>query len=398
MRNYPHSGAMTKISPPLIVDLINTFPSQERDAAERVLAVLLRPPYQTLNCVVQCAGLLVPIGLLEYALRFGSPASVELLLAAGADPDRGVPRPLTLLTMANCCREDGRLEKLEALLRAKPEMGYIEHGERVPLTPLIGLARSKIGGIQRYWMTRMLCASGAPTITANDYELRVVTRLLAEFRAINDIMGCLTPEQQQATKATPLGYAALVEMVLGSENQQALVLMIAAKNELKLAFNFDATAALIDLTERIGDHSVSSARGEWLRTLIGAGAKPQSPLDGNSAFERALAFENHELVEIFIDAGAKPDLASSPASVFEMMRRQGLPQRPAAAPASEPPPQRALTSLDMLLSAIEELENCPEVDLNRLTDKESTTVKSLAMRMHNMAERLVPIALEAEHG
>jgi hypothetical protein len=383
---------MTRVTPQMMVDLIKTFPQEERDLAERDLTILMRPPYPNINCKLQCRSLPEPIGLLEYALRFGSPASVALLLNAGTDPNLGTPRPLTVLAMAQACRDAGRIEKLEALLRASARADYVETAEHVPPTPLIALARSKAGGVQRYWIARSLRAAGASAHTANDYELRVVARLLAELRAVDGIMQCLPPEEQAATRATPSSWTGLVGAVLRSENPSALSQMIMVKNELRLALDFDATAALLDLTARIADRPVTPAQAERVRLLLAAGADAQAPEGGDSAFERSLGYENHELVEIFLEAGAKPDLASAPEMVAELMRRQGLPQLPKARPAASEPPRKALTSLDQLCSGIDGLEACPESDLDRLTTDHTAAMESLAKRLHAIANRLAPIA------
>ena len=69
-----------------------------------------------------------------------------------------MPRPLTLVAMAPSCRDDGRIEKLEALLRAGAQAGCVIAAEHIPATPLIALARSKCQGIQRYWLARSLRA------------------------------------------------------------------------------------------------------------------------------------------------------------------------------------------------------------------------------------------------
>jgi|GEM_PF-6995664 ankyrin repeat protein len=384
---------MAKVTPQLIVDLIKTFPRECLDAAERDLFGLTIPPYADLNCKVRSQTLPEPIGLLEYALRFGRPASVDLLLQAGADPNAGVPRPLTVLTMAQACRDDGRLEKLEALLQAGARADYVETAGNFPPTPLIALARSKCAGIQRYWIARLLRAAGASPRTTNDYELRVVARLLAELRAIDEILDCLSPAEQEATKTEPTSFAGLVATVLRSAHPLALDRMISAGKEAKLPLEFDPTAALREISMQIADHPVSPGQAGFVRRLLEAGAEMQSPPDGDSAFERALAFENHELVEIFLDGGAKPTRASAPDLVFELMRRQGLAQRPKA-PAVEkrkPPPTGALDSLDLLCSGVAALEACPESDLHRLTAAHSAALQSLAERLFAVARRVAPV-------
>src|SRR5580658_8135767 len=353
---------MAKVTPQLIVDLIKTFPRECLDAAERDLFGLTIPPYADLNCKVRSQTLPEPIGLLEYALRFGRPASVDLLLQAGADPNAGVPRPLTVLTMAQACRDDGRLEKLEALLQAGARADYVE-------------------------------TAGNSPRTTNDYELRVVARLLAELRAIDEILDCLSPAEQEATKTEPTSFAGLVATVLRSAHPLALDRMISAGKEAKLPLEFDPTAALREISMQIADHPVSPGQAGFVRRLLEAGAEMQSPPDGDSAFERALAFENHELVEIFLDGGAKPTRASAPDLVFELMRRQGLAQRPKA-PAVEkrkPPPTGALDSLDLLCSGVAALEACPESDLHRLTAAHSAALQSLAERLFAVARRVAPV-------
>src|ERR1700722_9604150 len=143
---------MNKVTPHLLVDLIESFPPNARDAARRDLVGLMTPPFRDLSGRIKCHSLPTPIGLLEYALRYGSPASVELLLEAGADPNDGKPRLMTQLAMAQFCRDEGRIKKLEVMLRAEAETDYVERTERSPPTPLIALARSKLRGIQRYWL------------------------------------------------------------------------------------------------------------------------------------------------------------------------------------------------------------------------------------------------------
>jgi hypothetical protein len=428
---------MHKVTPQLMVDLIDSFPPAERDAARRDLVGLMSPPFRELSCKLQTPRQAAPIQLAEYVLRFGSVKSIELLLEAGADPNDGRPRLLTQLTSAVACKDEGRIEKLEALLEAKVETDYVERTS--PPTPLIGLARSKIRGIQRYWLGHMLRASGAPPIATNEYELHVMTRLLAELRAMEAVMESLSPEDQAATRATSDSYAALVETVLRTEDPIALGRLLAARLEHRLPIELDATAALADLLARhageaqtpqqaafvkllieagadpakageaersavapllneiraidgvvgqlpvaeqeavkaapgdpaalvaavlrsedpvalsrlvdaarqtgrplgfdptavlitmatqIADNPIAPKRAAFVRALLAAGAKMQSPPTSISAFEIALGYENHELIDILLDAGAKPDLASSPEMVFELMRRQGLPQLP----------------------------------------------------------------------
>jgi hypothetical protein len=332
---------MTRVTPPLLVDFIKTLPPDERHRAESDLAPLMRPPFHTLDHRFTCRGLPAPIGLLDYALRFGSPASVELMLEAGADPNGGSPRPLTLLTMTHC-RDEGRIEKLEVLLRAeaKTKTDYVERAERVPATPLIGLARSKIRGIQRYWLCRILAEAGAPPIALNEYELHVMTRLLAEQKALDGIMERLPAEEQEATKSMPGSLIGLVGAVLRRQDPIALSGMIAARDELKLPFELDVTAMLRALAKRIADTPVGHNQAGFVRALLAAGAEVQAEPGADSAFERALQFENHELIEIFLDAGARPERASDADLVFELMRRQGLPQQPKG---SIPIPRRAST-------------------------------------------------------
>ncbi len=428
---------MNKVTPQLMVDLIDSFPPEERDAARRDLVGLMSPPFRELSCKLQTPRQAGPIQLAEYVLRFGSVKSLELLLEAGADPNDGRPRLLTQLTSAQACRDEGRIEKLEALLAAEVETDYVERTS--PPTPLIGLARSKIRGIQRYWLGHMLRQSGAPPIATSEYELHVMTRLLAELKAMEGVMECLSPEDQAATRATADSYVAFAEIVLRSEDPVALGRLLAARQEHKLPIEFDATAALSDLLTRhagaaqtskqaafvkllieagadpakagaaeqravapllneiraidgvvgqlpvaeqqavkaapgdpgtlvaavlrsedpialgrlvdaarqsgwplgfdptavlitmatqIADNPIAPKRGAFIRALLAAGARMQSPTSASSAFEIALGYENHELIDILLDAGAKPDLASSPEMVFELMRRQGLPQLP----------------------------------------------------------------------
>lgn len=318
---------MTRVTPPLLVDFIKTLPPEERQRAESDLAPLMRPPFQTLDHRFVCRGLSAPIGLLEYALRFGSPASVELMLEAGADPNDGSPRPLTLLTMTHC-PDEGRIEKLELLLRGEAKTDYVERADRVPATPLIGLARSKIRGIQRYWLFRLLAEAGAPPLVLNDYELHVMTRLLAEQTALDGIMERLPPEEQEATRSMPTSLIGLVGAVLRRQDPVALSRMIAARDELKLPFELDVTAMLRALAKRIADNPVGHNQTGFVQALLAAGAEMQAEPGVDSAFERALQFENHELIEIFLDAGARPERASDADLVFELMRRQGLPQQP----------------------------------------------------------------------
>jgi hypothetical protein len=390
---------MIKVTPQLVVNLFKTFPQAARDAVERDLLTLTTPPYVDINCQLRCSGAVAPMGLLEYALRFGGLASVELLLEAGADPNAGQPRLLTVLTMAQICRDDGRIEKMEALLKAGAQADYVEAGGTVPPTPLIALARSKIGGIQRYWLGRLLCAAGATVRTTNDYESRVMARLLAELRAIDGIMEYLSPDEQAATKATPSSLSGLIAAVMHSGQPAAFDQIIMVKKELRLPLDFDATAALRAMAMRIADQPVSSAQAGFVRKLLDSGAEMMTPPGRDSAFELALANENHELVEIFLEAGAKPNLASAPELVFELMRRQGLPQRPKlwAAKPEPLPPSKALNSLDLLCSGIEGLEACPEADLNRLTADHTAALQSLAERLHAMVNRLAPDAGNSAH-
>ena len=72
--------------------------------------------------------------------------------------------------MAQACADAGRIEKLDALLQAAARADYIETTEHVPPTPLIGLARSRASGIQRYWIARALRAAGGSAHTNNDYQ------------------------------------------------------------------------------------------------------------------------------------------------------------------------------------------------------------------------------------
>ena len=66
---------MTMMSPKLISDFIKTVPQEARGAAQQDLTVLMQSPYSDINARIQCRALLAPIGLLDYALRFGTAAS-----------------------------------------------------------------------------------------------------------------------------------------------------------------------------------------------------------------------------------------------------------------------------------------------------------------------------------
>jgi len=382
---------MTRVTPQLIVDLIKTFPQEGRGKAQTDLTVLMRPPYADLNCKVRCQALPVTLGLLEYALRFGTPESVCLLLDAGIDPNAGTVRPMTVLCMAQACGDTARIEKLEALLKGGAKADYFETGPMVPPTPLIALARSKAPGIQRYWVAHLLRAAGATAHTANDYELRVVARLLGETRAIDGIMEALDDSDREATKRTPSGYDALVQIVLRGRNAAALRRMARVRKELRLPFDFDPTAELLALTHEVADRPLTPQQAEFARALIEAGAVFQLDIVADSAFERTLSFENHELTEVFLEAGAKPDLASDPKLVAELMRRQGLPQLPLnRRNEASGPPNRALATLDLLCSGIEALEACPEADLGRLSAAQSAAMHALAERLTALADRLTP--------
>jgi hypothetical protein len=380
---------MARVTPQLIVELIRTFPRPQQEQVERDLTGLLRPPYHDLNVQLQCQALPVPIGMLEYALRFGTPASVVLLLEAGADPDAGTVRPMTVLCMT-ACPDEGRIEKLEAMLRFGAKANYFETGPLVPPTPLIALARSKATGIQRYWIARLLRAAGATAQTVNDYELRVVGRLLGEFRALDSIMECLGPDQHTATKETPSSFAGLTAAVLRSGDPTALERMMRVNAELHLGMDFDPTPPLLQLAMRIADNPVTLAQADFAWLLIDAGAVLQAAPGHDTPFERALANENHELMDIFLEAGAKPELASSAEMVAELMRRQGLPQRPKARQPDQPAaePGKALTALDLLCSGMEGLEACPDSELGRLGASRGAVLQTLAERLHAIANKL----------
>jgi hypothetical protein len=163
---------------------------------------------------------------------------------------------------------------------------------------------------------------------------------------------------------------------------------------VKLPLDLDATAALRDLALRIADNPVSPSQAAFVRCLIGHGAEMQGPGGENSAFELALGHGNHELVEIFLEAGARPERACDPAAVYELMRRRGSPQSGTSRPPPAEPSSKALTSLDLLCSGIQGLEACPDSDLYRLTAGATATLQSLAKRLLDMAERLEP----APHG
>jgi hypothetical protein len=382
---------MIRVSPQLVADLIETFPAATRAAAEHDLAVLAVPPFRDIYCKLPSRALPAPVGLLEYALRFGSPASLELLLEAGADPNEGTPRLLTLLAMTNICADEGRIEKLQVLLAAGTRTDYVENALRVPPTPLIALARSKLAGIQRYWLARLLRSAGAPPIATNDYELHVITRLLAELRGIDDIMECLPPAVREATKAMPSSLDGLVAAVLRSEDPAALGRLVAAKRDVKLPLDFDATAELVKLTMQIADHPVSPERTAFVQALIAAGAVMQLPQGGASAFEHALGCENHELVGIFLAAGAKLELASSPSLALDLQRRKGRPQISRARVANAPSVTRqAVAAIDLLCSGIEGLEACADADLDRLTGDDAAALQSLVKRLLGLADRLAP--------
>src|SRR5271156_1037604 len=103
---------MNKVTPHLMVDLIDSFPAEERDAARRDLVGLMTPPFRELSCKLQTPRQATPILLAEYVLRWGSPKSIELLMEAGADPNDGRPRLLTQLTSTGFCSDEGRIAKL----------------------------------------------------------------------------------------------------------------------------------------------------------------------------------------------------------------------------------------------------------------------------------------------
>jgi len=437
---------MNKVTPHLMVDLIDSFPAEERDAARHDLVGLMTPPFRELSSKLQTSRQPAPMLLAEYVLRYGSAKSLELLMEAGADPNDGKPRLLTQLTSTSFCRDEGRIAKLEAMLAANVETDYVERSS--PPTPLIGLARSKMRGIQRYWLGHLLRANGAPPIVTSDYELHVMTRLLAELKALEAVMECLTEAERAATRTPSDSYAALTEIVLRKEDAVVLGRLLAARAEHKLPIEFDPTAVLagflgrlagaaqtprqaafvkllidagadpakageagrraiapllneiravesivsqlpeaerdtlkaaagdpaalvaavlrsedsvamgrlvdaarqsgrplgfeptavlITMATQIADKPIPPKRAAFVRALIAAGAQSQSPPTSSCAFEIALSHENHELADILLDAGAKPDLASSPELVFELMRRQGLPQLPKGQRRPAPP-------------------------------------------------------------
>ena len=214
----------------------------------------------------------------------------------------------------------------------------------------------------------------------------------------------LSDAAQAGTKATPSSWAGLVDAVLRSEQPSLLRRLIAVKHELKLPFILDPTAALLELSTRIADRPVAPMQADFVRILLEIGAEMQTADGGDSAFERALGFENHELMDIFLGTGAKVALASSPDMAAELMRRQGLPQVPKARPEHRPAPaasnptssnppfsNRALASLDLLCSGIEALESCPEADLGRLSLDHTATMQALARRLHAIADKLAPV-------
>jgi hypothetical protein len=385
---------MIRVTPQLLAAFIATFPGEARAAVEQDIDTLAVVPRLGMDAKLRVAALPEPIGLLEYAIRFGAPESVELLLQAGADANVGVPRPLTLVTMTQSCPDDGRIDKLELLLQAEAKPGYIETTEHLPPTPMIALARSKIAGMQRYWMARALLAAGASVRTTNEYEGRVLARLLTELRAIETIVDALTPDEQEASKTDPTHFDGLVAAALSSASARALERLIVVKKELRLPIALDPTDALIRLVQRIADNPVTPSQNDCITLLLSEGAEIQKLRSGTSAFEACLDFENHELAEIFLEAGAKPEQASSPELVFELMRRQGLPQRPKVRPASSmaAPANRAINSLDLLCSGIAALEACAPADIALLSTDHAAAMQALARRLRAMANRLEPTA------
>jgi ankyrin repeat protein len=385
---------MIRVTPQLLAAFIATFPREARAAAEQDIATLAVVPRLGMDAKLRCAALSEPIGLLEYAIRFGAPQSVDLLLKSGADTNAGVPRPLTLVVMTQSCADDGRIDKLELLLQADAKPGFVETAEHVPPTPLIALARSKITGMQRYWAARALLAAGASVRTANEYEARVLGRLLTELRAIETILDALTPDEQAASKTGLLHFNGLVAAVLSNSSARAFERLIVVKKELRLPVTLDPTDALIGLAQRIADNPVTPSQIDCIKLLLGDGAEIQKLRNGTSAFEACLDFENHELAEVFLEAGAKPERASSPELVFELMRRQGLPQGRKARPAPPiaAPPHKAVNSLDLLCSGIAALEACAPADIASLSTDHADAMQALARRLRAMANRLEPTA------
>lgn len=385
---------MIRVTPQLLAAFIATFPRNAREAAERDIATLAVVPRLGMDAKLRAAMLAEPIGLLEYAIRFGTPDSVELMLKSGAETNAGVPRPLTLVVMTQSCPDIGRIDKLELLLEADAKPGYVETAEHVPPTPLIALARSKIAGMQRYWIARALLAAGASVRTANEYEGRVLARLLTELRAIETILDALTPDEQEASKADPGHFDGLVAAVWSNASAHALERLVVVKKELRLPLALDPTDALIGLAQRIADNPVTPSQSQCIKLLLADGAEIQKLRDGTSAFEACLEYENHELAEIFLEAGAKPDRASVPELVFELMRRQGLPQRAKvrqAAPMAAPT-HMAVDSLDLLCSGIAALEACAPAEIASLSSDHADAMQALARRLRAMANRLEPTA------
>ena len=238
-----------------------------------------------------------PIGLLEYALRSGTLASVNLLLEAGSRrQSRQFPRPLTVLTMAQAlprCRPDRKAGRVAAGRgpgrlcrddRARPADTADRAGA------IQGLGHPAL--LDRAGMT----AAGGSAHTNNDDELRVIARLLAELRAIDGIMqrACRRRSRKRPRRRHRAGHPGLVAAVLRSEDPAALWPDAhASKKELRLPLDFDATATLLELSARIADHPVPPPQAAFVRLLLEAGAEMQRPEGGDSPFERALGCENH---------------------------------------------------------------------------------------------------------
>jgi hypothetical protein len=150
---------------------------------------------------------------------------------------------------------------------------------------------------------------------------------------------------------------------------------------------------------RVADHPLTQERADFARALIAAGAVVQPPQGGDSVFERALGFENHELVGLFLAAGAKLELASNPSLALEMQRRKGRPQMPRALVTASPAVTRqAVAAIDQLCQGIEGLEACADADLGRLTGKDAVALQSLVKRLQGLADRLVPPAAQNRQG
>lgn len=261
------------------------------------------------------------------AAAVGDRAAVERLLAAGADPDRVVPRQGTALILAATA---GAEEVVAALLEQGADPNLADPaGNRwanLPRTALNGAARAGCLACVRHLLERGARVDAAPEgdatplMAAARYGHLDITRFLVEREA--DVNARIQGDGTPLIEAARGGHAAIVELLLerGATPDVAVsgdgnpLIMAAAGGHLEIARTLlDAGAdpnVWVSGDEGPLYHAVERSDREMVRLLLAHGADPTQswPGDGNAL---AVAGENgdREMLELLLSH--RPEVTSN---------------------------------------------------------------------------------------